>query len=55
MVLTGFAGFPSRIVHGFCSVGGSVESSGGHVIFAKDDNDLAAQKIASFPLLVGAT
>jgi hypothetical protein len=26
-----------------------------HVIFAKDDNDLAAQKIASFSLLVGAT
>ena len=26
----------------------------GHVIFAKDDNDLTAQKIASFPLLVGA-
>jgi hypothetical protein len=32
----------------------AVDAMIGHVIFAKD-NDLAAQKIASFPLLVGAT
>ena len=59
MVLPVSPGFPSRIVHGFCSVGGSVNPAVdaviGHAVFAKDDNDLAPQKIASLPLLVGAT
>jgi hypothetical protein len=33
----------------------AVDAMIAHVMFAKDDNDLVAQKINSFPLLVGAT